>query len=300
MKKFKKILLYDFSENKNLIEELHNYTNEVELITATDDYQDVLKKEDFNGVDCFVVNVFDNFHNSFFEKSEVKAVFTMFTDNSMFDLWLLEKLWIEIQNITWQAAQWVCEYAISVLLNRIKKTVESQNFSKSWWTGFMNFKWTEIFWKQVWIVWYGSLGKHFSQIMKWFGADVNYYSKSSQTSNIEEIFSDSDIIFIACPLLSEKYTSNLLNTCKNNSIILNPSRIELFEISDLYDFLQNNKNCIFWQDESMTEEWTLWKDRFLELDNFILTPHCWFFTEENPWRVKELTLKNIKNYETKK
>jgi len=300
MKKFKKILLYDFSENKSFIETLSTYADDVKLVTASDDYQDILSKEDFHTVDCFVVNVFDNFHNSFFEWNDVKVIFTMFTDNSMFDLEFLGKKWIEVHNITWQAAQGVCEYAVSVLLNRIKKTVESQNFSKAWWTWLMEFKWTEIFWKDVWIIWYWSLGQHFSKIMKWFWADVNYYSKNSQTLVLKSIFSNSDIIFISQPFNNCLYNWDILSTCKEKTFILNPSRIELFNLSDLYSFLKDRKDCIFWQDESMTDEWSIWKDRFLKLDNFILTPHCWFFTEENPERVLNLTLKNIDTYEPKK
>lgn len=302
MKKFKKILLYDFSENKSLINELNIYADEVVLITASDDYQNVLTKEDFIGVDCFVVNVFDNFPDEFFTENNIGVIFTMFTDNSMFNLWLLEGLWIKIHNITWQAAQWVCEFSVSVLLEKIKMTSSSQEFSKNGGTWFMNFKGTEIFWKMIWILWYGSLWQHFSQIMKWFWAEVNYYSKSSQNIPLEEIFKSSHVIFVSHPLVdvSDRYGKDLLNRCKEKTFILNPSRIENFNISDLYDFLKERKDCVFWQDESMTDEWSEWKDRFLELENFILTPHCWFFTEENPGRVKKLTLKNIEDYITKK
>lgn len=73
---------------------------------------------------------------------------------------------------------------------------------------------------------------------------------------------------------SKKYGKEVLDTCKQNAFILNPSRIECFNISDLYDFLIARTDCVFWQDESVTEEWSKWKDKFLALDNFILTPHC--------------------------
>jgi len=100
MKKFSKILLYDFSRDEELISKLEEYTDNIQLIQASDDYQDVLKKEDFVGVDCFVVNVFDNFHDEFFHEGELKVVFTMFTDNSMFNLELLQEQGIKIYNIT--------------------------------------------------------------------------------------------------------------------------------------------------------------------------------------------------------
>jgi len=294
--------LYDFSENKNFIDTLDIYSDEVKLVTASDDYQDVLKKEDFQWVDCFIVNVFDNFPDNFFRGSEIKVVFTMFTDNSMFNLWLLEELWIEIHNIAWQAAQWVCEFAVSVLLESIKMTSRAQKFSKNGWTGFMDFKWSEIYEKTVGIIGFGSLGQHFSQVMKWFWAEVKYFSKSSQDTQLENIFNNSDIVFVSHPLADSDipYSIELLQTCKKGTFILNPSRIESFNISDLYDFLRERKDCVFWQDESMTDEWSKWKDRFLELDNFIITPHCGFFTHENPARVEKLTLNNINNYESKK
>jgi hypothetical protein len=48
MKKFNKILLYDFVENLELKNIPEKYSNDIILIKATDDYQNILNKKDFD------------------------------------------------------------------------------------------------------------------------------------------------------------------------------------------------------------------------------------------------------------
>lgn len=304
MLKINKILLYDFSENINLINILKQYTDNIVLIKAKDDYQNILTKKDFEWVDCFITNVFDDFKNDFFVWKELKFIWTLFTDLSMFDLVFLKKQNIFIENINWQATNAVVEFSISILLNILRKTWECLEFSKNWWEWFSKFEWTEIFWKNVWVVWMWDIWKRFSEVINVFWTNIVYFSKNEKKLNynflsLKEVFKKSDFIFISTNLNNETnwmIKIDYLNELKWNKIILNPSRIELFNLDELYSFLLNNKNVVFWQDESINENWKKVKNKFLKLENFFITPHNAFNTIEKPRKAIKLLDINLSKY----
>ena len=215
----------------------------------------------------------------------------------------------------------VAEHTMALLLTSIRRIHKAYirskdfNFSLSGLTGF------DLHGKTVGVIGTGRIGKVFIDICRGFGMRVLAYDKYPDSSidngdtvryaDKEEIFRESDIISLHCPLNED--TAHIINEesldkCKKGVVILNTSRGGLVDAEALLAAIKSRKvgaACLdvyeeeadlFFEDNSghIMEDDTL--ARLISMPNVIVTSHQAFLTEEALSNIAETTVKNLKAY----
>ncbi|MBE6891837.1 MAG: 2-hydroxyacid dehydrogenase [Ruminococcaceae bacterium] len=212
----------------------------------------------------------------------------------------------------------VAEHAMALLLTSIRRIHKAYirtkdfNFSLSGFTGF------DLHGKTVGIVGTGKIGRVFLDICRGFGMKVLAYDKfpASDLDNgdtvryveLDELFANSDIISLHCPLTEETHhliDEKALEKCKKGVVILNTSRGALVDAEALLAGIKSRKvgaACLdvyeeesdfFFEDFSghIVEDDTL--ARLISMPNVIVTSHQAFLTEEALSNIAETTVQNI-------
>ena len=219
----------------------------------------------------------------------------------------------------------VAEHAMAMLLTSVRRIHKAYNrtrdfnFSLKGLTGF------DLHGKTVGVVGTGKIGRIFINICKGFGMKVLAYDKfpaqeivtngdensfgSVRYTDLDTLFSESDIISLHCPLTPE--THHLVNAAsidkmKKGVVILNTSRGALIDAEALLDGIKGRKvgaACldvyeeeadIFFQDFSghIVSDDTI--ARLITMPNVLVTSHQAFLTEEALANIADTTVANIK------
>lgn len=211
----------------------------------------------------------------------------------------------------------VAEHTMALLLTSIRRIHKAYNrtrefnFSLNGLTGF------DLHGKTVGVVGTGKIGMVFISICRGFGMNVIAYDlfpkKDSgiEYVSLEELFSQSDIISLHCPLTEEtRYLVNekTIATMKKGVVILNTSRGALIDTQALLDGIKARKigaacldvyeeeGDIFFEDRSghiMNDEIL---SRLISMPNVILTSHQAFLTQEALDSIAETTVNNILSF----
>lgn len=208
----------------------------------------------------------------------------------------------------------VAEHTMALLLTSIRRIHKAYmrtkdfNFSLSGLTGF------DLYGKTVGIIGTGKIGRVFIDICRGFGMRVLAYDKFPvEDGNINyvtlnELFEQSDIISLHCPLTSE--TKHIINEksiekMKKGVVILNTSRGALIDADALLEGIKSRhigaacldvyeeESDVFFEDFSghIVDDDTL--ARLISMPNVIVTSHQAFLTEEALSNIAETTIKNI-------
>lgn len=208
----------------------------------------------------------------------------------------------------------VAEHAMAMLLTSIRRIHKAYNrtrdfnFSLSGLTGF------ELHGKTVGIIGMGRIGRVFADICRGFGMSIMAYDKyPAENSGIEyvpleELFAQSDIISLHCPLTDE--TRHMINKksfkkMKKGVVIINTSRGALIDADALLEGIKERKigaACldvyeeeadIFFEDNSghILSDDTL--ARLITMPNVLVTSHQAFLTEEALSSIAQITVNNI-------
>lgn len=211
----------------------------------------------------------------------------------------------------------VAEHTMALLLTSIRRIHKAYirtkdfNFSLSGMTGF------DLHGKTVGVIGVGRIGRVFIDICKGFGMNILAYdrkiSSPSESDGIrfvslDQLFSESDIISLHCPLTEETYhmiDDAALEQCKDGVVILNTSRGALVDAEALLSAIKSRKvgaacldvyeeeSDLFFEDNSghILEDDTL--ARLISMPNVIVTSHQAFLTEEALENIAETTVQNI-------
>lgn len=219
----------------------------------------------------------------------------------------------------------VAEHTMALLLTSIRRIHKAYirsrdfNFSLSGMTGF------DLHGKTVGVIGTGRIGRVFIDICRGFGMQVLAYDKfpaqgldngdTVKYVELDELFANSDIISLHCPLTEETnhiIDENALEKCKKGVVILNTSRGALVDAEALLAGIKSRKvgaacldvyeeeSDLFFEDNSghILEDDTL--ARLISMPNVIVTSHQAFLTEEALENIAETTSKNISMFfETK-
>jgi D-lactate dehydrogenase len=167
----------------------------------------------------------------------------------------------------------------------------------------------------------GKIGKVLANILRGFGMNVLLYDKypdqefalksGSRYVEMEELFKESDIISLHCPLTKEtEYLINAvtLSKMKDGVMIINTGRGKLIKTSELIKALKKGKvgsagldvyeeeSEFFFEDlsgEVLTDDVLA---RLLTFNNVIITSHQGFFTKEALSGIAHTTLQNIMEF----
>ena len=215
----------------------------------------------------------------------------------------------------------VAEHAIALLLTSIRRIHKAYirsrdfNFSLSGLTGF------DLHGKTVGVIGTGKIGRVFIDICRGFGMRVLAYDKfpapdldngdTVRYVELEELFANSDIISLHCPLTDETHhmiDEKAIKKCKKGVVIINTSRGALVDAQALLEGIKSRKvgaacldvyeeeSELFFEDNSghILEDDIL--ARLISMPNVIVTSHQAFLTEEALENIAETTVRNIVDF----
>ena len=212
----------------------------------------------------------------------------------------------------------VAEHAIALLLTSIRRIHKAYirtrdfNFSLNGMTGF------DLHGKTVGVIGTGRIGRVFIDICLGFGMKVLAYDKfpaegldngdTVRYVTTEELFAQSDIISLHCPLTEETYhiiNEQSLSACKRGVVLINTSRGALVDAEALLSAIKarqvgaacldvyEEESDLFFEDNSghILEDDTL--ARLISMPNVIVSSHQAFLTEEALSNIAETTVENL-------
>ena len=212
----------------------------------------------------------------------------------------------------------VAEHTMALLLTSIRRIHKAYirsrdfNFSLSNLTGF------DLHGKTVGVIGTGRIGRVFVDICRGFGMQVLCYDKfpyegldngdTVRYVDLPELFENSDIISLHCPLTEDTYhliDADSLKQCKRGVVILNTSRGALVDAEALLEGIKSRhvgaacldvyeeEGDLFFEDKSghILEDDTL--ARLISMPNVIVTSHQAFLTEEALENIAETTVQNL-------
>jgi D-lactate dehydrogenase len=215
----------------------------------------------------------------------------------------------------------VSEHAIALILTLNRKThkaynrVREGNFSLERLTGF------ELYGKTVGVIGTGRIGAIFANTMQGFGCHVVAFDKYQNQQllsagvkycTLEEVFKNSDIISLHCPLTPE--TNRIINKesialMKKGVMIINTSRGKLIDTDAAIDALKDGQIGYLGIDVYEQEENLFFKDlseiiiaddkisRLMTFPNVLVTSHQAFFTDNALTQIANTTLQNLTGFE---
>ncbi len=212
----------------------------------------------------------------------------------------------------------VAEHAIAMLLTSIRRIHKAYirtrdfNFSLANMTGF------DLYGKTVGVIGTGKIGRVFIDICRGFGMKVLAYDKypadnldngdTIKYTTLDDLFANSDIISLHCPLTEDtKHIINeaTINKCKKGVVIINTSRGALVDAEALLSAIKSRQvgaACLdVYEEESdfFFEDYSghIMEDdilaRLISMPNVIVTSHQAFLTEEALSNIAETTVNNI-------
>lgn len=212
----------------------------------------------------------------------------------------------------------VAEHTMAMLLTSIRRIhkayirTRDYNFSLAGMTGF------DLHGKTVGVIGTGRIGRVFIDICRGFGMKVLAYDKypaqgldngdTVRYVTLDELFAQSDIISLHCPLTEETYhviDETALDKCKRGVVLLNTSRGALVDAEALVAAIKSRKvgaacldvyeeeSDLFFEDYSghILDDDTL--ARLISMPNVIVTSHQAFLTEEALSNIAETTVNNL-------
>lgn len=219
----------------------------------------------------------------------------------------------------------VAEHTMALLLTSIRRIHKAYIRSRDYNFSLANLTGFDLHGKTVGVIGTGRIGRVFIDICRGFGMKVLAYDKyraegldngdTIRYVELDELFENSDIISLHCPLTEETnhiIDENALEKCKKGVVILNTSRGALVDAEALLTGIKSRKvgaacldvyeeeSDIFFEDNSghIMEDDTL--ARLISMPNVIVTSHQAFLTEEALENIAETTVNNLVTFfETK-
>lgn len=214
----------------------------------------------------------------------------------------------------------VAEHAAALLLTLDRKIYKAYQRTRKYnftLNGLLGF---DIHGKTVGVVGTGKIGTCFIDIMKGFGTNIIAYDlypneelakeKGFKYVTLDELYKDSDIISLHCPLTEDNtkmINKDTIQKMKKGVVIINTSRGKLIDTEDLiYELEQDHIGGLgldVYEDEEefflndMSNSYIRDKDlsTLLTMPNVVVTSHQAFFTKEALNKIASDTCENIKN-----
>lgn len=238
------------------------------------------------------------------------------------DLEVAKQLGMQVVRVPAYSPYAVAEHTIALILtlnrkiHRAYSRVREGNFSLNGLLGF------DLHGRTVGIIGTGKIGRIVGQILYGFGCRIlaydlfpnNSFSAIGQYVDLEELYAESDIISLHCPLTaSNKHFINekAIAQMKPGVMLINTSRGGLIDTEAVIAGLKNKtigylaldvyekEADLFFEDLSNEVIQDDIFERLLTFHNVLITGHQAFFTEEALYNIADTTLSNINEIETK-
>ena len=251
----------------------------------------------------------------------IKIIALRCTGFNNIDLQVARELNIAVVRVPVYSPEAVAEHATALLLTLNRKLhqaynrIKENNFSLDGLMGYNLHK------KIIGVIGVGSIGLAFCRIMKGFGCSLLAVDPQPNKDaealgvcyvSLDELVSNSDIISLHCPLLSETHhliNETFLEKAKQDVVLVNTSRGKLLDTQAVIAYLKKGKikalaldvyekeEAMFFKDLSGT---TLQDHQFEALrafPNVLITAHQAFFTHEAMYEIVNTTYYNLKCFE---
>ena len=139
---------------------------------------------------------------------------------------------------------------------------------------------------EIGVMGYGRLGKMFANYSKAFSANVRIYDPFvkcddyPQYKNLKDFLNNLDVLSLHIHASKENLeiiNKDFLSNCKNGLLIVNTSRGEIVNESDLLSYLNKNNKSKYFTDVLSSETKGLSNNKLLEKslkdDSIVITPH---------------------------
>lgn len=233
----------------------------------------------------------------------LKLICTVATGYNLIDVKYAREKGIVVSNIPAYSSYLVAQSTVAFMLEYANKIAPYNRYVKEEkWTRFDNaemwdIKNIELLGKTVGIIGMGDIGYKVAKICECMGMNVLGYRRtpdlSMETDNIkfaslDEIYANSDIISLHCPLTDD--TTDLINKdtiakMKDGVMIINTSRGYVVKDDDMIVALDQGKVCLFCADVTRNEP-PLATDKLHLHPKSIVTPHV-------AWAAKDTRLRAI-------
>lgn len=163
----------------------------------------------------------------------------------------------------------------------------------------------ELYGKTIGIVGFGNIGRQVGKIADAMGMKVIAYDKIANNPpdfegfrwvNLEELFKESDVISLHCPLFPETkgmVNKNTLSLMKKTAFLINTSRGGLVVDQDLADALNDGQIAGAGLDVVSIEP-PAEDNPLLKAKNCLITPHIAWATKEARQRLMDIAVNNLK------
>lgn len=215
----------------------------------------------------------------------------------------------------------IAEHSVALMMSLNRKIhrayfrTRDANFALHGLMGFDMYK------KTAGVIGTGKIGKALIKILRGFEMNVLAYDPypdfdfvsetGAEYSELENLFSNSDIISLNCPLTKETeylINKNTIEIMKTGVMLINTGRGKLIKTTDLIHALKTGKvgsagldvyeeeSAYFFEDMSdkvLTDDILA---RLMTFNNVIITSHQGFFTKEALTSIAKTTLQNINDF----
>lgn len=208
----------------------------------------------------------------------------------------------------------VAEHAMAMLLTSIRRIHKAYIRTKDFNFSLNNLIGFDLHGKTMGVVGTGKIGRVFIDICHGFGMHViaydKYPAKDSEIRYVspDELFAESDVISLHCPLTDETYhmvNNETISLMKKGVILINTSRGALIDAEALLEGIKSRKVGAACLDVYEEESDLFFEDcsghivdddviaRLISMPNVLVTSHQAFLTEEALSNIAETTVKNL-------
>lgn len=205
-------------------------------------------------------------------------------------------------NIPGYSTESVAEFAIAVILERIRSLAEGMKRGRAGDISEKGIIAWEIKGKIFSVFGLGSIGNRVAELAAGFGADVRYWSRSKKKVDFkyqdpDELIKESDFISLNFALNSETtnfLTSERINNIKAGAVVVNTAPMELIDFDALVERLANNDiTFIFDHSDEITKEQL---QTLIKFANCIIYPSMAYISNEAMLTRKDMFVGNIESF----
>lgn len=241
----------------------------------------------------------------------IRFVGVLATGYNIVDIQAAGKRGIPVCNIPTYGTDAVAQYAMAMLLELCHHIGEhNRSVKRGDWSVcpdfcYANYPLTELAGKTMGIIGFGRIGRRTAEIARSFGLTVLAYDPHADCAgagtelvSLEELFRQSDIISLHCPLFpetQEMIRKENLEKMKDGVFLINTSRGPLIREEDLAEALRSGKVAGAALDVVSTEP-ILPDNPLLKEPNCIITPHIAWAPKESRQRLMDIAVENVKAF----
>jgi D-lactate dehydrogenase len=309
------------SYDKEFFNQFNHSTHSFAYFEATLNKETTKLSEGYDAVCVFVNDKIDQKTIEKLANNGVKLILLRCAGFNNIDLKAANKNNIKVYRVPAYSPNSIAEHALALILTLNRKThkaynrIRENNYSLDNLTGF------NLNEKIVGVIGTGKIGAVFCRIMKGIGCKIIAYDLFEDVElkengvvyhTLDEIFKQSDIISLHCPLTPE--TEHLINKeaflkMKDGVMVINTSRGAVIDTKDAIRALKSGKLGYLGIDVYEQEEHLFFRDlsesiiqddviaRLISFPNVLITAHQGFFTNEALAQIVKITLQNLNDFE---